>query len=129
MHIVFVQRDLPIAGLGPAVAASFEAQPDKYFYQTVDAVRPRRVGGPVVGLMDAPPRAGVANRERDAVVPIRGEINDFESFGGRLGNRPASSSVPSDAPMVPAPTQPGLLYRGDVAVVDGVDRVGLGDGV
>ena len=46
-----------------------------------------------------------------------------------LRNRPASSSIPSDAPMVPAPTQPGLLHRGDVAVVGEVDRVGLGDGV
>ena len=37
--------------------------------------------------MDAPPLAGVADRERDAVVPIRGGINDFESFGGQLGEQ------------------------------------------
>lgn len=125
--LLFEQRDLPEARLGPAIAVSLATQPGKHFHQTVDAVRPRRVGGPVVGLMDAPPRAGVASRERDAVVLIRGGINDFESFGGRLGNRPASSSVPSDAPMVLTPTQPSLLYRCDVAVVGRVDRVGLGD--
>ncbi len=83
----------------------------------------------VVRLMDTPPRAGVASRERDAVVPIRGGSTISNPSAASLGNRPASSSIPSDAPMVPAPAQPGLLYRGDVAVVGGVDRVGLGDGV
>lgn len=41
-----------------------------------------------------------------------------------LGNRPASSPAPSEAP---APTQPGLLDHGDVAVISRADRVGLGD--
>ena len=31
MHVVFVQRDLSEAGLGPVVAASLEAQPGKHF--------------------------------------------------------------------------------------------------
>lgn len=121
--LLFVQRDRPKAGLGPAVAASLEAQPGKHLHQTVDVVRPRRVGAPVVGWVDAPPRAGIAGRERDAVIPIRGGSTISNPWAASLGNKSASSSVPSDASVVPAPTQPSLLDRCDVAVVGRVDRV------
>lgn len=79
--------------------------------------------------MNAPPRAGIAGRERDAVIPIRGGSTISHPWAASLRKRPARSSVPSDAPMVPAPTQPSLLDRCDVAVVGRVDRVGLGIGV
>ena len=58
-----------------------------------------------------------------------GSSTILNPWAASLGNRSASSSVPSDASMIPVPTQPSLLDRCDVAVVRRVDRVGLGDGV
>lgn len=79
---LFVQRDLSKAGLDAAVTAPLEAQPGKHFDKTGDAVRPSRVDGPVVGLMEVPPPACVTGRERDAVVLIRSGGNNF---GSQLG--------------------------------------------
>ena len=80
--LLFVQRDFLKAGLDAAVIALLEADGSKHFHQTVDAVRPCCTPGPVLGLMEAPPIAGIASRECNAVVPNRGGINEFEPFGG-----------------------------------------------